>query len=156
MLKIRLQRTGRKHEPTFRLVVTESQNAAKSGKALEVLGSYDARKTNEIIHTDRVKHWIEKGAKPSDTVHNLLVSKKIIEGRKVNALPKKKPIIDQAKLDAEKAAAEAAEAEKARAEAEAAAAAAAAEAPAPAEAPAEEAAPAEAPAETPSEETPAE
>jgi small subunit ribosomal protein S16 len=118
MLKIRLQRTGRKHEPTFRIVVTESQNSTKSGRALEVLGSYDARKSNEIIHEERVKYWISKGAQASDTMHNMLVHKKIIEGKKVNPLPRKKPIIDQAKIDAEaKAAAEKAEKEAAEAEA---------------------------------------
>jgi small subunit ribosomal protein S16 len=137
MLKIRLQRTGRKHEPTFRIVVTESQNSTKSGKALEVLGSYDPRKKNEVIHEDRVKHWMSKGAKASDTIHNLLVTKKLVEGKKVNVLPRKSPIVDQAKIDAEAKAAEEAAAAKARAEAEAAQA--AAESEAAAAAPAEEA-----------------
>ena len=125
MLKIRLQRTGRKHEPTFRIVVTESQNSTKSGRALEVLGSYDARKSNEIIHEDRVMYWISKGAQASDTMHNMLVHKKIIEGKKVNPLPRKKPIVDQAKIDAEakatleKAEKEAADIEAAKAAVEA-------------------------------------
>jgi small subunit ribosomal protein S16 len=94
MLMIRLQRTGRKHEPTFRLVLTDSKNGPKSGKYLEVLGWFDSRIENkaEQIEVDRVKHWISKGAKLSDTVHNFLVSKKIIEGKKKNVLPKKSPI----------------------------------------------------------------
>jgi len=140
MLKIRLQRTGRKHEPTFRIVVTESQNSTKSGKALEVLGSYDPRKKNEVIHADRVKHWISMGAQPSGTMNNLLITHNVIDGKKVNVLPRKSPPVDQAKLDAEKAAAENAAAAPEAAPA--------AEAPA---APIEETAP-----ETPTEETPAE
>ncbi|MFZ2523132.1 MAG: 30S ribosomal protein S16 [Minisyncoccia bacterium] len=44
MLKIRLQRVGRKHEPVFRLVLTDSKNSTKSGKYLENLGNYDARR----------------------------------------------------------------------------------------------------------------
>ena len=93
MLKIRLQRVGRKHEPTFRLVLTDSQNSTKSGRYLEILGNHDPRhKTETVIDADRVKHWISKGAKPTETVHNMLVSKKIIEGKKVNVLPKKSPI----------------------------------------------------------------
>ncbi len=95
MLMIRLQRVGRKHEPKFRLVLTDSKNSTKSGKYLEVLGSYDARTENKIEQFDvpKIKYWISKGAQLSVTVHNFLVSKKAIEGKKINALPKKKAIV---------------------------------------------------------------
>lgn len=109
MLKIRLQRTGRKHEPTFRVVLTDSKNSTKSGRYLEVLGSYDPRKTTEVLNGDRIKEWMAKGAKLSDTLHNLLVSKEIISGKKKNVLPKKSPIVDEEKLAQEKALAEEAE-----------------------------------------------
>lgn len=91
MLKIRLQRTGRKHETTFRVVLTDSKNSTKSGKYKEVLGSYDPRKGSEttILHGDRIKHWLSVGAEATGTVHNLLLSNKIIEGKKMNVLPKK-------------------------------------------------------------------
>lgn len=93
MLAIRLQRVGKKNEPTFRIVLTDSKNSTKSGKFLEVLGSYDARDKNETrINEERVKHWISQGAKLSDTVHNLFVNKKVITGKKINVLPKKSPI----------------------------------------------------------------
>ncbi len=95
MLMIRLQRIGRKHEPKFRLVLTDSKNSTKSGRYLEVLGSYDARTENKIEQFDvpKIKHWISKGAQLSVTVHNFLVSRKAIDGKKINALPKKKPIV---------------------------------------------------------------
>jgi small subunit ribosomal protein S16 len=89
MLKIRLQRTGRTNEPSFRLVLTDSKNSTKSGRALEVLGSHDFRKTTTAIDADRVKYWMKQGAQPTDTVHNLLISEKVIEGKKKNVLPKK-------------------------------------------------------------------
>jgi small subunit ribosomal protein S16 len=90
MLMIRLQRVGRKHEPTFRLVLTDSKNSTKSGKYLEVLGSHDPRhKDMTAIDADKVKYWMSKGAQVSDTVHNMLLSKKIISGKKINVLPKK-------------------------------------------------------------------
>lgn len=93
MLAIRLQRVGKKNEPTFRIVLTDSKNSTKSGKFLEVLGSYDARDKNETrINEERVKHWISQGAKLSDTVHNLFVNKKVITGKKINVLPKKSSI----------------------------------------------------------------
>lgn len=91
MLMIRLQRVGRKHEPTFRVVLTDSKNSTKSGRFLELLGSYDPRKTTEAFNGERIKEWMSKGAKLSDTMHNLLISKKIIEGKKINVLPRKSP-----------------------------------------------------------------
>ena len=90
MLKIRLQRVGRKNDPSFRLVVTDSRNSTKSGKFLEVLGSYDARQNRFAATGERVQHWLKNGAKATITVHNLLVRKKIIASKKVNALPKRK------------------------------------------------------------------
>lgn len=90
MLKIRLQRTGRKHETTFRIVVTDSKNSTKSGKLLEVVGAYDPRRDDTtVINADRVKYWMSVGAGLTGTVNNLFLSKKIIEGKKVNVLPKK-------------------------------------------------------------------
>ncbi len=93
MLKIRLQRVGRVHEPSYRLVLTQSQNSTKSGRFIEILGNYDSRKGEKSeFKTDRINYWIGKGAQISTTVHNLLIDKKVLSGKKVNALPKKKPI----------------------------------------------------------------
>ncbi|MBU3668876.1 MAG: 30S ribosomal protein S16 [Candidatus Taylorbacteria bacterium] len=90
MLMIRLQRVGRKNQPSFRLVLTDSKNSTKSGKFLEILGSHNFRKEGStIINADRIKHWISKGAQVSDTANNLLVSEKVLTGKKVNVLPKK-------------------------------------------------------------------
>ena len=98
MLKIRLQWVGRKNEPSFRVVVTESQNGPKSGRSLEVVGSYDPRegKGNNALNKERILHWISKGAQTSETIHNMLISQKIITGKKVNPLPLKKPIVKEA------------------------------------------------------------
>lgn len=100
---IRLQRVGRKHEPVFRLVLTDSKNGPKSGKFLEILGSFDARRGEKaVFDTEKIKHWISRGAKLSDTVHNLFVERKMIEGKKINVLPRKSPIIsEEAKAAAE-------------------------------------------------------
>lgn len=90
MLTIRLQRVGRKNEPVFRLVVTDSHNSPKSRNYLEVLGSYDSRRGEKAeFNAEQIKAWIAKGAQTSDTVHNLLISKKIISGKKINVLPLK-------------------------------------------------------------------
>lgn len=93
MLKMRLQRVGRKHEPSFRLVLTDSKNSTKSGRFKEIIGSFDFRKTSEAFNVGRVKDLLAKGVSATDTVHNLLVAHKIIDAKKINVLPKKKPII---------------------------------------------------------------
>lgn len=96
MLMVRLQRVGRKHEPVFRLVLTDSKNSPKSGKFLEILGNFDARRGDKSeFKADRIKHWVSNGAQVSDTVHNLLIDKKIIEGKKINKLPKKQAILKE-------------------------------------------------------------
>lgn len=97
MLKIRLQRVGRKHEPVFRLVLTDSKNSTKSGKYLESLGSFDARRGEKSeFKSERIKYWMDKGAQTSITVHNLLINKKVTSGKKLNALPLKKAIVKDA------------------------------------------------------------
>lgn len=95
MLMIRLQRTGRKHEPTFRVVLTDSKNGPKSGKYLKNLGWYDTRIKNDAVKqldVEEIKKHMANGAKLSITLHNFLVSQKVITGEKLNALPMKKPI----------------------------------------------------------------
>jgi ribosomal protein S16 len=69
-----------------------------------VLGSYDPRRENKLEQFDvpKIKHWVSKGAKLSGTVHNFLVHKKAIEGKKINVLPKKRPIA-KAAVEGEKA-----------------------------------------------------
>ncbi|MBP6925934.1 MAG: 30S ribosomal protein S16 [Candidatus Pacebacteria bacterium] len=117
MLKIRLQRIGRRNEPHFRAVVAESSRGPKSGDVIEVVGSYNPKLGNIQLNNERIAYWIQKGAQPSGTVHNFLVDAKIIDGPKINVLPKKSPVIDEAKIAAEKAAAEKAEADRLAAEA---------------------------------------
>jgi len=91
MLMIRLQRIGRKNDPAFRVVLTDSKNAAKSGRFKEILGSYNVKKGEVLFKADRITYWISMGAQVSDTVHNFLVHQKIITGKKKNVLSKKSP-----------------------------------------------------------------
>ncbi len=101
MLKMRLQRTGRKNNPSYRVIVTDSRNAAKRGKSVDLLGSYDPLKGRFTINSEKAKLWLSRGVQPSDTIYNFLVSEKIIEGKKKNVLSKKSRIIDEAKIKAE-------------------------------------------------------
>ena len=72
MLKIRLQRVGRKNDPSFRVVVIESHRAPKSGAAIEILGNYSARQKRVVLKRERIDHWISRGAQMSQTVRDLL------------------------------------------------------------------------------------
>src|SRR5262245_52691102 len=89
MLTIRLTRVGKKKDNAFRVVVVDSKKKVQAGNYLEMVGSYDPRVDTAALKADRIKHWISNGAQPSDTVHNLLVTHKIIDAKKINVLPKK-------------------------------------------------------------------
>ena len=91
MLTIRLQRTGRNNEPYFRVILTDSKNAAKTGKFLDILGSYNPKSGEIVLKTDEIKRRMAQGVKVSDTMHNFLVSQKVIEAKKKNVLSKKSP-----------------------------------------------------------------
>jgi small subunit ribosomal protein S16 len=91
MLTIRLQRTGTKNRPTFRMVLAQSYKSA-SKKFIEILGHYNPRsKEFGVKNTERLNYWISQHVHLSPTVHNLLVDKKIVDAKKVKAWqPKKK------------------------------------------------------------------
>ena len=102
MLKIRLQRIGRKNDPSFRAVLTDSKNSTKSGRFLEILGTYNPKEGEAHFDGEKIKHWMSKGAKLSDTVHNFLIHNKVITGKKINVLSKKKPTLKRKELKAKK------------------------------------------------------
>lgn len=89
MLTMRLQRVGRKNEAHFRVVVVDRKHAPKSGKFIDIVGSYNPKIGSVEIKSDIVKDWIKKGVQMSDTVHNFMVDKGIVEGKKKSSLPKK-------------------------------------------------------------------
>lgn len=91
MLMIRFQRIGRRNDPAFRIVLLEKERAAKAGSILELLGTYNPRSKALTLDEEGVKEWIAKGAQPTDSIRNLLISKGVLSGKKVNVLPKKSP-----------------------------------------------------------------
>lgn len=95
MLKIRLQRIGRRNDPAFRVVVTEHTKGPKSGNYLEFLGSYNPRQNTSHLNVDRIKHWLAHGAQASGTMHNLLVKEQVLTGKKINVLPRKSPLVTE-------------------------------------------------------------
>ncbi len=78
MLSIRLSRIGKKKKPYYRVVVIE-RTRPRDGRFVEIVGTYDPlKKPAELkLNADRIKHWMGKGAQPSDTVRSFLRREKI-------------------------------------------------------------------------------
>ena len=72
-VKIRLARHGTKKRPFYRIVVADSESP-RDGRFLEVVGTYNPLTDPATVELkpERVKHWVEQGAKPTDTVKSLL------------------------------------------------------------------------------------
>lgn len=83
MLTIRLSRVGKKKQPTYRFVVQE-KGRDPWGSHVEIVGHCNLRAMPAliVIKGDRVKYWISQGAQPSDTVWNMLIDQKIVDGEK--------------------------------------------------------------------------
>jgi len=73
MVKIRLQRVGKKKAPFYHIVVADSKSP-RDGKIIEKIGTYDPMVDPAIIELDneKVANWIKNGAKPTDTVKYLI------------------------------------------------------------------------------------
>jgi len=128
---IRLSRFGKRHHPTYRVVVADRRKA-RDGQFLEQLGFYNPNlKVSEVrFEFDRVMYWLGVGAQPSDTVRSLLKQQGIMalfhEKRAGRSIDGKTPVALKPKTRKAKLGPKA----KARIEAEKTAAAAPAEAPA--------------------------
>jgi small subunit ribosomal protein S16 len=106
MLTIRLTRKGKKNQPFFRIVVVDKRKSSKGGRSIEDLGYKNPLTKKVSINKERVLYWIKNGAQLSNTIYNLLVEEKIIEGKKIHVSKiskKKQSEIDKAKVDAENA-----------------------------------------------------
>ena len=82
MLMIRLQRTGKKNQPFFKVVVTEKEKSSTRGRFVEQVGFYNPLTKERSLKADRIKHWMSVGAQSSDTLYNMLVTEKVVEGDK--------------------------------------------------------------------------
>jgi small subunit ribosomal protein S16 len=90
MLVIRFFRVGKKNQPSFKIVVTDKRNPPRGGKFVEEVGFWNPVTKEKVLRAERIKYWLAVGAQPSESVHNLLVSEKIIEGKKIPVHKKKK------------------------------------------------------------------
>jgi small subunit ribosomal protein S16 len=112
VVKIRLQRSGRKNRPFYRIQVLDSRNR-RDGAAIEQLGWYDPVSRDESkqlnLNEERAKYWLSVGAQPSDTVKDILAKRNLVDRGQWEAERSRRRAI----IDARKAAAPAAEEKKA-------------------------------------------
>jgi small subunit ribosomal protein S16 len=97
MLAIKLQRIGKKHQPSYRLVAA-LKRSKMAGPPVEYLGSYNPRSKEASFNKERILFWISKGAEPTVTVHNLLIKNQVISGKKKAV---KIPLVQPKKEDKE-------------------------------------------------------
>lgn len=92
MVVIRMRRAGSKNRPFFRIVVTEHA-AAREGRFIEILGHYNPRTKPETLVLDRARlsHWLEHGAKPSDTLRTLIARAPITDAPAAEAAAAETP-----------------------------------------------------------------
>jgi len=72
-VKLRLMRMGKKKQPTYRIVATDSRSP-RDGRFIEIVGTYAPRSEPSVVQVDNSKalRWLENGAQPTDTVRKLL------------------------------------------------------------------------------------
>jgi small subunit ribosomal protein S16 len=98
MLAIKLQRIGKKHQPSYRLVVAPARSKM-AGPPVEDLGSYHPKTKAIAVKKDRVSYWLGVGAQPTVTVHNLLVAQGVVTTPKL-AVKMKKVVVAEAPVEA--------------------------------------------------------
>lgn len=112
MIKLRLQRKGRKKRPFYHIVVADSRSP-RDGRIIEQLGRFDNVSENKVLtyNEERIIHWLNIGAQPSDTVRSILKKEGILYKMHLLRWGKSEEEINAA-LEEWKAAREAKQAEK--------------------------------------------
>ncbi len=95
MLKIRLQRIGRRNDPHFRVLVAEHTAGPKSNKFVEKVGTLNPKTKELQLNAERIKYWLSVGAQATDRVHNMLVKAGIVKADTINVLPQKTPVVKE-------------------------------------------------------------
>lgn len=114
MLAIRLNRTGKRNQAHFRVVVQE-HTKAPGKRHVEIVGSYDPHKKTTILKKERILYWMGQGAQVSDAVHNMLVREGIVEAKKI-AKKMPRPVVKEVVPEEVPAVAETAPVEEVKAE----------------------------------------
>ncbi|MFC1915304.1 30S ribosomal protein S16 [Chloroflexota bacterium] len=85
MVKIRLRRVGAKKKPSYRLVVADARSP-RDGAFCDIIGHFNPLTDPEtvVINEEKARHWLGKGAQPTDTAARLLTKAGIIQNSKTS------------------------------------------------------------------------
>ncbi|HEY82860.1 MAG TPA: 30S ribosomal protein S16 [Dehalococcoidia bacterium] len=85
MVKIRLRRVGAKGQPSYRLVVADAR-APRDGAFIDIIGHFNPLTDPEtvVINEEKARHWLSKGAQPTDTAARLLAKAGVMEKSKTS------------------------------------------------------------------------
>ncbi|WP_322487381.1 30S ribosomal protein S16 [Chloroflexus sp.] len=80
MVKIRLRRTGKTKQPSYRIVVADSRSP-RNGKFIETIGYYLPTRQPKVleVNTDRARYWLGVGAQPTEVVVKLFQRRNILD-----------------------------------------------------------------------------
>ncbi len=80
MVKIRLRRTGKTKQPSYRVVIADARSP-RDGKFIEIIGHYNPIRQPKVLEVkaDRARYWLSVGAQPSDTVAHLFKGLNILD-----------------------------------------------------------------------------
>ena len=97
-VKIRLRRTGATKRPNYRIVVADS-TSPRDGRFIEIVGHYNplVEPAEVVVKADRIRHWLSVGAKPTDTVAQLLEKSGVLSEKPAAATTS--PAAPEAKAD---------------------------------------------------------
>ena len=106
-VKIRLRRIGAKKHPFYRLVVADTRSP-RDGKFIEILGTYDPMQEPPKLNIDeeKIKAWLQKGARPSDTARAFLIGRGLLPKESAKKRPTKPTKAESAAAAAKAAAPE--------------------------------------------------
>lgn len=84
MVRIRMQRFGRRHRPFYRINAID-QRTRRNGRVLENLGYYNPMDPDEtkqlVLKGEKIQAWLAKGAQPSDTVRDMLGKAELLDAK---------------------------------------------------------------------------
>ncbi len=89
MLAIKFRRQGKKHQASFRIIVSEKRSKL-GGRFIDDLGWLDPKAKKFEVKKEKVEYWLKVGAKPTPSIHNLFVRAGIFSAPKIAVHKKSK------------------------------------------------------------------